>query len=113
MCQAQQATICLLTTIWPDGTLSAKRLTGVGTREVASTREVLAKYIEKEFITDGDQVDLDTVDLLEEEIIDSLGIFTLVSFIEDEFGISIDPTDINLDNFQNLNAVTALVETSR
>ena len=80
---------------------------------MASTREEIAKYIQDEFVNDGDSVDLETVDLLEEEIIDSLGIFTLVSFIEDKFGVAIDPTDINLDNFQNLDAITALVDESK
>jgi acyl carrier protein len=80
---------------------------------MANTREEIAKYIQEEFITDGDDVDLDTVDLLEEEIVDSLGIFTLVSFIEEKFGVAIDPTDINLDNFQNLDAITALVDAAK
>ncbi len=80
---------------------------------MASTREEIAKYIQEEFVNDGDAVDLETVDLLEEEIIDSLGIFTLVSFMEEKFGVSIDPTDINLDNFQNLDAITALVDANK
>ena len=77
---------------------------------MADTREEIKKYIEEEFVTETDDVDLDTVDLLEEEIVDSLGIFTLISFIEEEFGVSIDPTDINLDNFQTVDTITALVE---
>ena len=77
---------------------------------MADTREEIKKYIEEEFVTETDDVDLDTVDLLEEEIVDSLGIFTLISFIEEKFGVSIDPTDINLDNFQTVDTITALVE---
>jgi acyl carrier protein len=79
---------------------------------VAETREEIKIYIEKE-CPGSAGVDLDTVDLLEEEIVDSLGIFTLVSFIEDKFGVSIDPADINLDNFQNLDTITELVESRR
>jgi acyl carrier protein len=55
---------------------------------------------------------LDSVDLLEEEIVDSLGIFTLISFIEETLGVSIDPVDINLENFQTIDSITALVEKS-
>jgi len=76
---------------------------------VADVREEIKKYISEEFAGSAD-VDLDTVDLLEEEIVDSLGIFTLISFIEEKLGVAIDPTDINLDNFQNLDTITALVE---
>ncbi len=77
---------------------------------MADTREEIKKYIEEEFVTETDDVDLDSVDLLEEEIVDSLGIFTLISFIEEKFGVSIDPTDINLDNFQTVDTITTLVE---
>ncbi len=79
---------------------------------VADTREEIKSYIEKEF-PGSSGVDLDSVDLLEEEIVDSLGIFTLISFIEDKFGVSIDPADINLDNFQTLDTITELVEGRR
>ena len=80
---------------------------------MADVREEIKKYIEEEFVTETDDVDLDTVDLLEEEIVDSLGIFTLISFIEEKFGVSIDPTDINLDNFQTLDTITTLVESRK
>lgn len=76
---------------------------------MADVRAELKKYISEEF-TSSAGVDLDTVDLLEDEIIDSLGIFTLISFIEEKLGVSIDPVDINLDNFQTLDSITALVE---
>lgn len=76
---------------------------------MADTRDEIKKYIEGEFVVE-DGIDLDTVDLLEEEIVDSLGIFTLVSFIEDHFGVAIDPEEINLDNFQTLDTITKLVE---
>lgn len=79
---------------------------------VADTRDEIKQYIQKEFPGSSD-VDLDTVDLLEEEIVDSLGIFTLISFIEDKFGVSIDPADINLDNFQTLDTITELVESRK
>jgi acyl carrier protein len=72
----------------------------------------LKTYINDEFVKGGD-VDVENVDLLEEEIVDSLGIFTLIGFIEEKFGVSIDPADINLDNFQTLDTITALVESRK
>jgi acyl carrier protein len=72
-------------------------------------RPIIAEYIKSEFAS-GSEVDVDSVNLLEEEIIDSLGIFTLVSFIEDKFGVSVEPEEVNLDNFETVDAVTKLVE---
>jgi acyl carrier protein len=79
---------------------------------LSDVREEIKKYISEEFAKDSG-VDLETVDLLEEEVVDSLGIFTLISFIEEKFGVSIDPAEINLENFQSLDTITALVDAKR
>ncbi len=76
-------------------------------------RPVIIAYIEEEFVLEDSDVDVATANLLEEEIIDSLGIFTLVSFIEDKFGVSVDPEEVNLDNFESVDAVTKLVESKK
>ena len=76
-------------------------------------RPVIIAYIEEEFVLEGSDVDVETANLLEEEVIDSLGIFTLVSFIEDKFGVSVDPEEVNLDNFESVDAVTKLVESKK
>jgi acyl carrier protein len=72
-------------------------------------RPAIIEYINQEFVIDGTDVDIATANLLEEEIIDSLGIFTLVSFIEDTFGVSVEPEEVNLDNFETVDAVAKLV----
>ena len=73
-------------------------------------RPAIAEYIETEFVADGSDIDLDTANLLEEEVIDSLGIFALVGFIEDRFGVTVEPEEVNLENFETVAAVTRLVE---
>jgi acyl carrier protein len=75
-----------------------------------SISPAITEYIRSEFILEGMEADVETANLLEEEIIDSLGIFTLVSFIEDKFGVSVEPEEVNLDNFETVAAVTRLVE---
>ena len=72
-------------------------------------RPAIIEYINEEFVIDGTDVDIATANLLEEEIIDSLGIFTLVSFIEDSFGVSVEPEEVNLDNFETVEAIASLV----
>jgi len=54
-------------------------------------------------------------DLLEDEDIFSLGFVTsmfamqLVTFVEHEFGVTIENEDLELDNFRSINAITGLV----
>ena len=44
-------------------------------------------------------IELDT-DLLLTGLIDSLGVIQVVSWIEDELDVSVDPSDVTLENFQ-------------
>ena len=49
-------------------------------------------------------------DLLELGIIDSLGLMKLISFMEENFGISIPDEEVIPENFQSLNCMAKLVE---
>jgi acyl carrier protein len=49
-------------------------------------------------------------DLLEQGIIDSLGLMRLVVFLEKTFAIEISDEDMVPENFQSLNTITKLVE---
>lgn len=51
--------------------------------------------------------------LLESGIIDSLGVLDLVTFIEDEFKISVVDDDLTPDNFQTIDRMTAFVGRKR
>jgi len=48
-------------------------------------------------------------DLLAADLIDSLGITSLVAFLEERFGISVADEDLNPDNFRSVDAVVAFV----
>jgi len=73
-------------------------------------KPAVIEYITTEFVPDGTDVDIATANLLEEEIVDSLGIFTLVSFIEDKFGVTVEPEEVNLDNFETVDSVVSLIQ---
>ena len=76
-------------------------------------RQRIRKHIAEEFM-DGRISDLsDDTPLVDEEIIDSLGIFLLLGIIKERFGIEIEPEDVTLENFATVNAITALVEDKR
>lgn len=49
-------------------------------------------------------------ELLDRDVIDSLGILSLVSFIEDHWSIEIDDEELVPDSFATLGAMTALVQ---
>lgn len=49
-------------------------------------------------------------DLLEQGIIDSLGLMKLIAFMEDTFNIKIMDDEIVPENFQSLNSMVTLVE---
>ena len=67
-------------------------------------------FILKEFMFENPQAELtDDQPLLADGIIDSLGIFTLIAFIEKDFGLKIAPEDVILDNFQSVNAIANLI----
>ena len=48
--------------------------------------------------------------LLEEGIIDSLGLLEVVTFIEGEFAIAVEDEEVTLDNFGSVGAIASYVE---
>jgi acyl carrier protein len=51
--------------------------------------------------------------LLERQVIDSLGMITLISRLEDEFGVGIDDGDVVPSNFRTIKDIARLVESKR
>ena len=52
------------------------------------------------------------VNFIEEGMLDSFDLMTLVSTLDERFAIKIDGTDILPENFMNVDAIAALVERS-
>lgn len=48
--------------------------------------------------------------LMEEEIVDSVAMMDVIVWIEDHFGLSIDPEDLTPDNFGSVNRIVAYLE---
>lgn len=55
----------------------------------------------------------DDLPLIRERVIDSLGIFQLVAFIESEFGVEIDDDEVVLENFETIAALVDFIESKR
>lgn len=47
--------------------------------------------------------------LMETGLIDSLGIFRLVSFIEEDLGVRVDDQEINIETLKSVNTIEELV----
>jgi methoxymalonate biosynthesis acyl carrier protein len=56
----------------------------------------------------GHRVD-DSTDLIQEGILDSLGIFALIGFLEQRYEVRIDAGEITLDNFRTIGRLERLV----
>ena len=59
--------------------------------------------------TSGRSEIADDDDLIDSGIIDSLGIFQLVAFLEESFGVSIGDEEITPENFASVSAIERLV----
>jgi acyl carrier protein len=79
-----------------------------------STSDALREFIGRELARGRAVEDLtDDLPLIEEHVIDSLGIFQLVSFVEDEFGVHVGDDEVLLENFATIAALTSFVEAKR
>ena len=70
------------------------------------------------FINDTVSLDPDVpvapdTDLLLTGLVDSLGVVQIVSWMEQELGIAVEPTDVVLEHFQTVDAMAEFVEGRR
>lgn len=57
-----------------------------------------------------ESIELDT-ELIKSKILDSMGIFNLVSMLEEEFDIIIDENEMSVQNFSTVNKISLLLNT--
>ena len=50
------------------------------------------------------------IDLIEEDLLDSLGFISLVAALEDEFNIEIQPTEVPSDTWRSIDKIIELVK---
>ena len=77
---------------------------------MTDTQEALKQYIQEQFMYDKPGVTLDEdTHLVKDGIVDSLGIFMLISFMDEKLGVKIEPEDVVIENFETLKAIANLV----
>lgn len=76
-------------------------------------RTRIRSYLEENFQISASASLQDDTSLLDEGIVDSMGILTLVEFLEGEFGIEVTDDDLVGENFASIDALHAFVERAR
>lgn len=76
-----------------------------------STEDILREFLTKDLGWTGKPADLTLdYDLLENGVVDSLGIVNLVGLIERRFGVEIPDDQLVAENFVSIRALSKLIE---
>lgn len=79
-----------------------------------STTERIKDLMASNLHWSGSWADVDEAyPLLEKQVVDSLGMITLISLLEEEFDVEIDDRDVVPSNFATIGQIAALVESKR
>jgi acyl carrier protein len=82
-----------------------------GGKNVMENLKLLENFMVSQIVGDMGKGSLDPdEDLLEQGIIDSLGVMRLIVFMEDTFKVKIDDEEIIPENFQCLNNMATFIE---
>ena len=73
-------------------------------------KQAIRKFIYDRFPLAKSRKLQDSSQLLEEGVLDSLGVLELVNFLQDEHGIPIDDEELVPENFASIDAIAAFVE---
>jgi acyl carrier protein len=71
-------------------------------------KEKILKYITDNTFAEKGNIN-DNTQLFDEGVFDSMGLVMLISFLEEEFDLQTNDTDLILENFESINAITKYV----
>ncbi|WP_331720423.1 phosphopantetheine-binding protein [Streptomyces sp. NBC_00209] len=79
-----------------------------------SNTATIKQFLIEEFLPDLAQDELaDDQDLLSSGAIDSLGLLKLIAWVEERFGLAVDDTDLDPNNFRSVTAIDTFVAGAR
>jgi acyl carrier protein len=73
----------------------------------------LSQYIAKEILKNPKRVIKDDEAIISSGMIDSFHLVDLSLFVENEFGVRIDDSELNKETFDTLDQLTALIESRK
>jgi len=75
-----------------------------------SIEETIKQYVAENILFSDDGYDQpDDISFLEEGIIDSLGVLELSIFVEQTYGLKVDPQDLKPENFDSVTNLAAYI----
>ncbi|MER7847457.1 phosphopantetheine-binding protein [Kitasatospora sp. NPDC096077] len=75
--------------------------------------QAVKAFIVEEFLPDVPVGELaDDLDLLENGIVDSLGLLKVIAWLEDRYGIDADTVDLDPESFTTVATIAAFIEES-
>lgn len=78
-----------------------------------STIPTLATFIATQILKQPDRVLAPDEPLISSGLIDSFSLMDLALFVEDNFGVRIEDTELNAETFDNLTQLATLIESRR
>jgi acyl carrier protein len=71
-------------------------------------------FMQEEFLYDKPEIKItNDFNIIEQGILDSMDIFRLIQFIEEEIDISFEPEEMVQTNFQSINDIIRFVQTKQ
>lgn len=77
--------------------------------EILTVKEQLKEFIVKTSFVSPDKVNDDTL-IFTEGIFDSMGFLSLINFIEDNFSITAEDSELLEENFESITAISDYIE---
>jgi acyl carrier protein len=77
-----------------------------------STRDTIRRFIGDNLIVDG-RVLADDESLIGGNLIDSMGVVDIVTFLEEQFGITVEDDEVDPDNFDSIDRIVAFLESKQ
>jgi len=82
-------------------------------KRIAVTNNKIRQFVLEKFPAFRQKGLQDQDSLIESGIVDSMGMLEIVAFVETEFGIMIEDTDLATENFQSIVALSKFLETKK
>ena len=83
-----------------------------GKNKMEKTRRLIGDNIRKLETAKGKVID-DNTNLLEEGILDSISMMSIIEFLEELAQVEIYDDDFNIENFESINSIVLFVEKKR
>jgi acyl carrier protein len=72
-------------------------------------KEQIREFVCKTTFSDPQKIQDNTL-LFDEGIFDSMGLLNLISFLEEDFGIKVNDSELNANNFGSIDAIVSYLE---